>query len=571
MSKKGISRIWFFQAIIFLIACLLLGRLFLVQIINGEVYSEAADRQYVAPRTDTFDRGTIYFSEKDGTRVSAATLKSGFTLAINPSKITDINGTYEKLAGVVEIEKELFFLRAGKTDDPYEEILKQLDEKTAEEIEVLGLDGVILARRNWRFYPANNMASHILGFVGYKGKTLSGQYGLERFHNDILERGEDELFVNFFAEVFSNISKVIKNDEKNNRTGGIITSIEPSTQGVLEEELSKLQIKWEADVVGGIIINPKNGEIYALSSLPDFNPNTFNTVSDQAVFRNPLVQNVYEMGSIVKPLTMAIGLDTGAVMYDSTYDDKGYVLFGDAKIQNYDGMARGVVDMQEVLKQSLNTGAVHVMQEVGTETFRDYMYNFGVNEETGIDLPHEAKALVSNLKSGREIEYATASFGQGFAISPVVMVRALCVLANGGYLITPHIVREIDYTLGFSEKVEIKKGKQILKPETSEEISRMLVEVVDTALKNGEVKNERYSVAAKTGTAQMAKTDGSGYSEEEYLHSFFGYFPAYDPQFLVFLYTVNPKEVRYASETLTDPFINITKFLINYYAIPPDR
>ena len=571
MSAKAISRIWVFYLGVFLIALLLLGKLFLVQIIRGEMYSEAADDQYVAPRADTFDRGTIYFSEKNGTRVSVATLKSGFTLAINPSQITDIDKTYEKLASVVEIDKDLFFLRAGKTDDPYEEILKQLDEKTVEEIRILDLDGVILVRRNWRFYPADNMASHVLGFVGYKGKTLGGQYGLERFYNDILQRSEDELYVNFFAEVFSNISKVIKTEEKNNRTGNIITSIEPSTQGVLEKELSALKEKWEADMVGGIIIDPKTGEIYALSSLPDFDPNFYNTVSDHSVFPNPLIESVYEMGSIVKPLTMAIGLDVGAVSYDSTYNDKGFVSFNGAKIQNYDGKARGVVTMQEVLNKSLNTGAVHVMQESGKDTFRDYMYDFGIKDRTGIDLPNETKGLVSNLKSGRDIEFATASFGQGFAISPVAMVRALCVLANGGYLITPHIVREIDYTLGFSEKKEIEKGKQVLKPETSEEISRMLVEVVDVALKKGEVKNERYSIAAKTGTAQIANPDGSGYYEDKYLHSFFGYFPAYDPEFLVFLYAIDPKEVRYASETLTDPFMNITKFLINYYTIPPDR
>ena len=571
MSTKAISRIWVFYLGVFLIAFLLLSKLFLVQIVRSELYSEAADDQYVVPRTDVFDRGTIYFSEKNGTRVSVATLRSGFTLAINPSQITDINKTYKKLVSVVEIDKDIFFLRAGKTDDPYEEILKQLDEETAEEIRILELDGVILVRRDWRFYPADNMASHVLGFVGYKGKTLGGQYGLERFYNDILQRGEDELYVNFFAEVFSNISKVIKTEEKNNRTGNIITSIEPSTQSVLEKELSALKEKWEADVVGGIIIDPKTGEIYALSSFPDFDPNFYNMVSDHSVFPNPLVESVYEMGSIVKPLTMAIGLDVGAVSYDSTYDDKGFVSFNSAKIQNYDGKARGVVTMQEVLNKSLNTGAVHVMQESGKDTFRDYMYNFGIKDRTGIDLPNETKGLVSNLKSGRDIEYATASFGQGFAISPVAMVRALSVLANGGYLITPHIVREIDYTLGFSEKKEIEKGKQVLKPETSEEISRMLVEVVDVALKNGDVKNERYSVAAKTGTAQIANPDGSGYYDDKYLHSFFGYFPAYDPEFLVFLYAIDPKEVRYASQTLTDPFMNITKFLINYYTIPPDR
>ena len=554
-----------------MIALLLLSKLFLVQIVRGEMYSEAADDQYVAPRADVFDRGTIYFSEKDGTRVSAATLKSGFTLAINPSQIENINEIYETLSTVVEIDKETFFLRAGKTDDPYEEILKELKEETAEKIKGLDLDGVILVRNNWRFYPAGNMASHLLGFVGFKDRTLLGQYGLERFYNDILQLGEDELYVNFFAEVFSNLSKVIKTEGKNNRAGNIITSIEPSTQGVLEKELLALKEKWKADMVGGIIIDPKTGEIYALSSLPDFDPNFYNTVSDHSVFLNPLVENVYEMGSIVKPLTMAIGLDVGAVTYDSTYDDKGFVSFNGAKIQNYDGKARGIVDMQEVLKQSLNTGAVHVMQQVGKDTFRDYMYDFGIDKRTGIDLPNETKGLISNLKSGREIEYATASFGQGFAISPVAMVRALCVLANGGYLVTPHIVREIDYNLGFSEKIEIEKGKQVLKPETSEEISRMLAVVVDEALLGGTVKNERYSIAAKTGTAQIANPDGSGYYDDKYLHSFFGYFPAYDPEFLIFLYTVNPKEVRYASHTLTEPFINITKFLINYYTIPPDR
>jgi cell division protein FtsI/penicillin-binding protein 2 len=149
-------------------------------------------------------------------------------------------------------------------------------------------------------------------------------------------------------------------------------------------------------------------------------------------------------------------------------------------------------------------------------------------------------------------------------------VRAFSALANGGYLITPHLAKEVKYKIGTSNKISYPPGEQVLKPETSEEISRMLTEVVDTAIRNGGVRLPNYSVAAKTGTAQIA-SPGGGYYEDRYLHSFFGYFPSYDPQFLVFLYTYHPKNVQYASETLTDTFINLTKFLLNYYNVPPDR
>jgi len=570
-TQKKIQRIWILYVGIFIIALLLVSQLFLVQIVNGKKYTEEAMDQYVGTHPAIFNRGTIYFSQKDGTLFSAATLKSGFSLAINPSKIKNTEEIYKKLSELVEIDKNTFLSRAGKKDDPHENILRQLDDKIAKTIQDLNLEGVMIIPEQWRFYPAGNLASQTLGFVGYKGDLRAGRYGLERSYNDILQRDENKLYVNFFAELFSNLSNIIQSKTKNNREGDIVTTIEFSTQDALEKELEKLKNDWDADGVGGLIINPQTGEIYALGNLPNFNPNSFNMVSDQSVFSNSLVESVYEMGSIVKAITLSIGLDTGAVSFDSTYNDKGYLWFDGKKIQNYDGKAHGNTTMQNVLNKSLNTGAVYVMQKVGKETFRDYLYDFEIDQKTNIDLPNETKGLTSNLIKGKEVEYATASFGQGFAISPIAMTRALSVLANGGYLITPHIVNEIKYDIGFPQKIEIQKGKQVLKPQTSEEISRMLVEVVDTALLNGSVKNERYSIAAKTGTAQIAKQDGSGYYDDKYFHSFFGYFPAYNAKFLVFLYVVNPKEVQYASETLTKPFINITKFLINYYAIPPDR
>ena len=224
-----------------------------------------------------------------------------------------------------------------------------------------------------------------------------------------------------------------------------------------------------------------------------------------------------------------------------------------------------------LIDQSLNVGAAWVERQIGNANFAKYMLAYGLGAETGIDLPNETHGLVANLKSPRDIEYATASFGQGVSYTPIETIRALATLGNGGKLVNPHIASRINYKIGGFKDVNPGVDVQVLKPETSVEITKMLVQVVDKALKGGTVKMDHYSIAAKTGTAQISEGNGHGYYSDRYLHSFFGYFPAYNPRFIVFLYTVYPKHVKYASETLTDPFISLAKFLINYYQIPPDR
>jgi cell division protein FtsI/penicillin-binding protein 2 len=572
MRAAYIIRIRVILACVVVVGALLIVRLYMLQVIRGAEYEREANHQYVRTSQDLFDRGSMYFTERTGKRIAAASTKVGYLIAINPSKLTDAQGTYETLRTHIPLERADFMARAEKKDDPYEEIAHHIDAEVGDTIKSLKLPGVQVFREQWRYYPGGSLASHVLGFIGFDdtGTTQTGRYGTERYWESVLERENDQLYVNFFAEVFANVQEVVESDP-HVRAGDVVTSIEPSVQSALERTLAKTEEEWHAKKIAGIIINPQNGDVYALAALPNFDPNEYAGVIDQSVFRNPLVEDVYEMGSIIKPIAMAIGLDEGAVRRTTTYNDTGSINVDNYTIRNYDGKARGVVSMQEVLNQSLNVGMAYVAKQVGGQKLSERMRAIGFGEETGIDLPFEARGLIDNLENPRDVEYVTASFGQGIALTPIETARALCTLGNGGYLITPHIVQSIDYKTGGTGNVSIDEKERIFKQTTSEEITRMLVEVVDTSLRGGAVKKEHYSIAAKTGTAQIAKKGARGYYDDRYLHSFFGYFPAYDPKFLIFLFHTEPQGAKYASETLTDPFMELVDFLINYYEIPPDR
>jgi cell division protein FtsI/penicillin-binding protein 2 len=207
---------------------------------------------------------------------------------------------------------------------------------------------------------------------------------------------------------------------------------------MLDSVLIETNNRYNSDMTGAIIMDPKTGAIYAMNAVPGFDLNNRGTTTVE-LFQNPLVENVYEFGSTIKALTMAAGLDSGAVNRHSTYYDSGSIKLNTFTIKNYDGRGRGTVDMQQVLNQSLNTGVSHIVQQMGKEKFRNYFYNFKLGSETGIDQPNEAFGLIENLKSPRDVEYATASFGQGIALTPIATIRALATLGNGGYLVTPHL------------------------------------------------------------------------------------------------------------------------------------
>lgn len=570
------NRLRLLSLLVMLAALLLATKLYFIQIVAGKDYAAKADHQYVVG-VNYFDRGGIYFSTKDGVLVPGATTKTGFILHVNPtilSKRADLEDVYALVNAITPVDKEDFLTKARKADDPYEELSRRLPTEVADKIQALKIPGVAVAKERWRFYPGETMAAHAVGLVGYSdGNDLAGRYGLERFYEPTLERKGDDAFVNFFAEIFSNINKAVGQDES--LEGDVVTTIEPSVEAFLESAIKKVTLKYSSDFTGGVVINPKTGEIFAIALTPNFDPNSPQSEENSAVFSNRLVEDRYEMGSIIKALTMAIGIDAGAITAKSTYNDPGCVTLNTRTFCNFDGKSHGSgLSMQTVLNKSLNTGAAYVVSRVGSTQFNHALLSFGLDSTTGIDLPNEGKSLVSNLKTSRDLESAQASFGQGIALTPIIAVRALSALANGGTLISPHLVKEIRYKLGVAKTMVFpteEERARVISPETSAEISRMLTEVLDRAYREGKIRLDNYSIAAKTGTAQIAKPGGGGYYDDRYLHSFFGYLPSYDPKFLIFLYTYYPKDVQFASETLTDAFMDTAKFLINYYDIPPDR
>lgn len=547
----------------------IISRLFFLQVVSRSYYETLAERQHVLSLDASIRRGSIYLREKDGGLFSAATIKSGYSVYVDPRKIKDAVGAYKILSDFLpNLSEDDFLARASKSEDPFEVVAKRIEMELAEKIIELKIPGVGISPEEWRFYPAGGLASSVIGFAGYKNDEIVGRAGIEYSRESALKGESDYLdgrqtvagiFLDWGKKLFPGVRS----------SASVVLTIEPQVQLFVEKELTELHKKWNAELSGAVIMDPKTGRIIAMASLPTFDPNHYGAAKSLDVFVNPSVEHVYELGSTFKPLTMAAGIDLGKVTPNTTYFDSGYLVINNRRIENYDGKGRGTVDMQHVLDESLNTGAVFVMRQIGAGLFGEYMRRFGLAEKTGIELPGEVAGNLSNLESGREIESATASFGQGIAVTPLEFLRAISVLANGGKLVRPFAIDRVIFDGAPDEITEPQIKEGIIKPQTSEEITRMLVRVVDEALVGGIYKNKNYSIAAKTGTAQMS--DGHGGYSDDFLHSFFGYAPAYNARFAVVMFLVRPRGALYASHTLTEPFMKTMEFLLNYYNVPPDR
>ena len=570
MRAQFRSRIRLVLAAILLFACVVVVRLYFIQIVNGADYAQKADRQFSSGGSGLFDRGRIYFTDKNGTNISAATLATGFLVAINPQTLKDPEAAYAAITDIASttVSHDAFIVAAAKKGQVYIEVAHRVPEAQGQKLSALGIKGVQVLRERWRYYPGGSLASQSIGIVSYgSGDALIGQTGLEATYDGTLSRSGDSLYKNFFAELFSNVGNLLVN-AKDAREGDIVTTIEPEVQTRLEHDLEKLNRKYSSKESGGIIMDPANGAILALGSYPSYDGNVLQSVNPK-LLGNPFVESVHEFGSIMKPLTMTSGLDAGVITPETTYNDTGCITVNKSKICNWDLKPRGIIPMEQIILQSLNVGASWIATELGQERFRQYFTTlFG--QKTGIDLPYEGRSLLGNLSKPQQIGYDTASYGQGIAVTPVQMIRALGTIANGGVMVQPHLASAIRLDSGITRSLDWSQKTPVFSATAARQTTQMMTALVDEKLEGGKAIIPTMSVAAKTGTAQL--TDGrGGYYTDRFFHSFVGFFPSYSPRFIILLYTNDPKGVEYASETLDATFLDLVHFLIDYYQVPPDR
>ena len=523
-------------------------------------------------------RGTIYFQDKNGNKIAAATSAYTYNVVVSPAEVGDPGETLESLKTVVPVHEKDFYDAVNDKKSLYKVIAKDVNAETIQKLTTLikqyNLKGVTIRREGKRMYPLGSIGAQLLGFVSQDpvSGAFKGEYGLEKQYNAILEN--DRMYSGTQKEIFMRTLHVIPKGESIG--GSLVTHIDVEVQKKLEDVLRKTYTKLQAKQVGGIVMDPIHGDIIAMANIPSFDPNKYGEEKDFSVYKNAGVEDVHELGSVMKTITLASGLQKNAINSHTTYDDKGYLKIDGYTIYNFDRKGRGPgTTMQEVINQSLNTGAVYMLLSIGIDSYRNFMRGFRFDSLTNIDLPNEASNLVSLLDRNVNIEYATASYGHGIAITPISAIRAFAAFANGGYIINPHVgyqIAQYDGTIKnlFPEQ-SFSDDTRILNKGTVKNIAEILVQAYETSALGQQHKNPHYGIATKTGTAEIFDKVAKKYDPKNVFDTFFGYFPASKPKYIVFLYVDQPQGAALASKVFGDPFSELVNFMIAYFQIPPDR
>lgn len=571
-QKKGrfvFNRIDGLRVVFLLIGTVIMIRLFTVQILQGSDYEALAFDNHKLFEELFPERGEIYVQDKYSTNglYVAVTNKTLAEVHAEPIHISDPESTAEALAPLLNISKDSLLKQLDKPEDPDEILKRRVPEEVINAINELQLPGIKFREEQWRYYTEGPFAAHITGYYGYSDEDRKGQYGMEGYFDKELAgspgylNGEKDAFGRFLTIGDSFVEPAQDGDD-------FILTIDKNVQFYACDKLEEAVEKFGAKGGTVIIMHPKTGAILTMCSAPSFDPNTYNEVDNIDVFINAAVAKIYEPGSVMKSFTIAAGLDRGVITPDSTYNDTGEVKIGSYTIKNSDGKAHGIQDMTQVLEQSLNTGTIHVTQLLGNEAFYQYLHNFGFEEKTQIELSGEQLGDLSGVGQLKDIYSATASFGQGFTITPIQLITAYAAIANQGTLMKPYIVEKQILDTGEEIKTQPQEVRQVIKPSTAKVLGAMLVNVIDSghAVK---AAVPGYFMAGKTGTAQIAS--GGGYDAVRHNDTFVGYGPIDDPQFVMLTHLEEPTNAPWSADSTAPLWGDIAQYLVNYYQIPPAR
>lgn len=553
--------------LILILGAAIISRLIFIQVLNNDFYEALAQGQQELSQSLEVPRGEIYIQDRhDHLYLLATNKKSRFVFA-SPKQIAESQKKElsSKLSSILGLNKETIAQKLQSPDSLFEVLKKNLTDSGIEEIKSNNLAGIYLGERKQRFYPQEFLAGNSLGFLGGEGQ---GQYGLEGYYEKELKGEPGELAGKKSCQgnlVFFDLKNYIPEKEGTD----LILGLDYYIQREAEEALQKAKQDYEVKEGQILVVDPHSGQIIALAEIPKINPNRYSEFPMEE-FTNEIVQEAFEPGSVFKPIIFAAALDKKKITPTTKYVDKGHLEIGGDTINNYAQKVWGERTMTEVLEKSINTGAVFVSQKLSSDTFLQYVENFGFFEKTGIDLQGEIVPPNRELKQGREINFATASFGQGIEMTPIQLVRAFCAIANGGKLIQPHLVDKIVQKRGETVDLNSVNQGEVISSQTSAKLTAMLVSVVENGFgKRAQIPH--YYIAGKTGTAQIPFSalgkDKKGYSKETW-QTFIGYAPAFNPQFLIMVRLKNPntKTAEYSAAPL---FHNLAKYIINYWQIPP--
>ena len=553
-------RIWSVFSLFSFFFLLIIGRLFYWQIISGPRLKAEAASQHFLEMTLPAERGVIKTS--DG--YSLVMNKAAYLVYAEPKKITNLPVYFKTVGQILEIPEATISAMVTIPNRVWIPIAHKVDNNKVEQLRQLEIAGIGFEKEPKRYYPEASMAANLLGFVGQdQNGDDQGYFGLEGYYNRELQGKTGSMTIEkdvSGAPIL--IGESLRVEPANGST--LHLWVDRTIQHIAEVRLEQGIEKYGAKEGSVVIMDPKTGGILAMASSPSYDPAKYGEY-DRELYKNPIVASTYEPGSTFKALVLAAAIDAGVIKADTIFDETGPVEVSGYSIRTWNNEYRGPITMTKVLEHSSNVGMVYAEKKLGEEKFVRFLKDVGFGTNTNIDLEDEASPELRSDDDWKEIDLATASFGQGIAVTPLQMVRATGAIANGGWLMEPHMVKTIESEGGKQTEIKPKKVRQLFSAGTAEIVSEMMVAAVD----NGEAKWAKpkgYRIAGKTGTAQIPVA--GHYDDKKTIASFVGFAPVDDPKFVMLVTLREPSSSQWGSETAAPLFFNIAKDIFIYLGIP---